>query len=139
MSQTVEGTEIVRDLETTREIMQRILSQGIVPFTPQLISIWNKGLVAFVGFEMRPFTMKAWRTLFPKWNKRRDAPVIGVSGKEYASRVECDPVTRNFLVRERTDDYPVFLFTGEGTLLLNFHPDRGFSIEPGSTDDEYLN
>lgn len=47
----------------------------------------------------------------------------------------CDHITRRWCER-RTRDARVFVQMSKGTLLVNFEPERGWFLEPGSTDSE---
>jgi hypothetical protein len=49
-----------------------------------------------------------------------------------------DPTTRRWMLRKRGDkEIGVFLFMYNGTLLLNFN-ERGWQVEPGSQDYEWM-
>jgi hypothetical protein len=122
------------------KFMQRLLAQGIKPHAEEIEGVWREhGEVAVVFFELTPALREEMARAF-LWNG--DAAVVRMP-PEVARRIvsECkergDEVTPRWLTDKR--GWPpwvgrIFVVAHAGaTLLVNYEPGEGFSVEPGST------
>jgi hypothetical protein len=118
------------------DVLQRIIDNCFTPNASALAGIIGRGEVAVVVFEPDPVdaVMKqALRDL--GWDGASVVFQLAAGHKKrlIADSVEhADLVTARWLRGGRTGR--IFLWSGRGTLLINFQQGVGYSLEPGSTD-----
>jgi len=114
-------------------LMTRILEQGIKPHLDALAPILARGDIAVVFYECHDLKMAR------RWGWRRDRPAFEMPERLRHLLMRSDQVTRRWLSEEPNPDKGrIFVFVHEGTFLVNFRPDEGYSLEPGSTDQELV-
>lgn len=120
----------------TMEALDRLLDEGILPVAKGIAGFALKGLIPVVIFEPGKAEEEILRGLFKGW--KPSIRLVGISRKDFARTIgTADHVTANWGARPRPEgDFPVFVFWNGATLLLNHVVDRGWNIEPGSTDAE---
>jgi hypothetical protein len=125
--------EYLRQL--SRQFMRRLMDQALLPNLELLVRIRDAGDIAVAVFEMNE-------------NNKGILPPMGWDGKavvfplpnDYRKRLAAisDTVTAAWLMREPSKVLRVLVWTGIGSLLLNIAPKRGYWLEPGSLDDEFV-
>jgi len=130
----------VRDRESSAEYMNRLLDDGIKPHVFQLSRIISDGDVAVVLFE-------------PCEEAKEAATELGWDGQSHVFRMsnrirrryieilrkKCpeDKITPRWLDSKNIGR--IFCLVTKGSLLVNLDFGRGYSIEPGSLDREWMN
>lgn len=130
-----DGTEI----EVTRatgamaeRMWQRLTDKGLIPHASELAPLLGPGKVAVLVFEPNDTVKDA---LFPLgWDGK--AAVFQMS-KSVARRYAklSDPVTAAWLMRDSSPGR-LLVFWGLGSVLMNWTPGRGLTIEPGSIETD---
>jgi hypothetical protein len=118
------------------EVLQPIIDNCFRPNADALSKIIGRGEVAVVVFkldESDALALQAARDI--GWDGT--SVVFQLAGHTKKRLIEvseqqADPVTARWLRGGRTGR--IFLWTGRGTLLINYQPGAGYSVEPGSTD-----
>ena len=118
------------------EVLQSLVEGCLVPNAEVLASLIGRGEVAVVVYnldETDALVQRAARDL--GWDG--PSPVFPLQGRLKKALIEeseqrADLVTARWLRGGRTGR--IFLWTGRGTLLINYQPDAGYSVEPGSLD-----
>ena len=120
----------------TMEALDRLLEEGILPVAEGIADVALKGLIPVVIFEPSKVEEQIFKGFFKGW--KPGVRLVGVRREDFAQTIgTADHVTANWGSRPRAEgDFPVFVFWGASTLLLNHVVDKGWSIEPGSTDAE---
>ena len=122
--------------DDSMKLLNRILDEGIKPYTEELAPIIADGDVAIVVFEPADDVKPALRAA--GWDGRAHVLRMPNGYRKRLAR-SSDAVTRAWLTRSASVSGSagrIFLFVQRGTLLVNFSPERGYSLEPGSTDAE---
>ena|ERR1044071_1867872 len=118
------------------EVMQPIIDNCFVPNADVLAGIIGRGEIAVAVYDLDEadaFMQQAVRDI--GWDGTsavfrllaRHRKRLIEHSEEYA-----DHVTARWLRGARTGR--IFLWTGRGTLLINYQPGVGYSLEPGSLD-----
>lgn len=116
------------------KVMDRILKEGIVAHADAIAPICAVGDIAVVVFELDPSFHEGVR----QWGWDGSCPVFRLSNARRKNAIRYfrqigDTVSANWF--ERKQDERIFLFNGPGSsLLINFKPGEGYSLEPGSLD-----
>jgi hypothetical protein len=123
--------------------LDRLLNEGIKPHADTLAEISAAGEIAIVVYDLAaddPQVQEAARAA--GWDGSTAAFPMA---RDYRAQLATngDAVTAAWLLQEPSADPErrvgrVFVFTGHGTLLVNFTPGRGWSFEPGSLDSEHV-
>jgi hypothetical protein len=118
------------------KVLQPIIDNCFTPHATELAAITDRGEIAVVVFDPDPAStvmQQALRDL--GWDGASVVFQLGAGLKKrlIADSVEhADLVTARWLRGGRTGR--IFLWTGRGTLLINFQQGVGYSLEPGSSD-----
>jgi hypothetical protein len=118
------------------EILDRLLEEGIKPVAGGLAKFAAHGVIPIVVFEPGGETQRVLKLTFHGW--KAGMRLIGITREEFArSFGTLDHVTEAWGSRIRPQgDVPIFMFVHDGTLLINFIDGKGYSLEPGSMDEE---
>lgn len=118
--------------EAAAPIDPRLLEQGIKPHADELAPIMISGEVAVLAFEPDVALEPALRAV--GWNAR----AVFRLATRWRTRLAqgSDPVTRAWLARSGRDVGRILVFWGAGTLLVNYTPATGYTLEPGSIASE---
>lgn len=118
------------------DAMDRILEQGIKPHVEAIARIGLDGDLAVVVFEPSDEAKPALAAF--GWDGK---PVFSVNRTRAIKLMEkSDPVTRAWVAKKSSAEcIRIFVFVHLGTLLVNYRPGEGYSLEPGSTDAKTLN
>ncbi len=116
----------------------QVLAEGITPNLPRMIDIWNAGKIAVLFFDVdgtsqgyaecgrRCFDWKGKRIELSRMTQQGRTRFVNAIGCAYEDR---KPVAR--WLRRKTGQR-LIVFVHDGVLCLNFDPDRGFSLDPGT-------
>lgn len=115
-------------------LQHRILAEGVKPYGRRIANVTADGSIAAVVFEPKGDVEKFARKL--GWEKYHPVPVFRLSPEIMANMAAADRVTAAWLARSDKSIARIIVFTGLGSLLLNFEPSRGYWLEPESTDGE---
>ena len=114
-------------------ILDRILNEGIIKNAEAIASIVSDGGIACVVYELREDVVDGARDL--GWDGETPAFEMNEEKRKLMA-FKCgqmgDVVTKKWLESERQGK--IFVMAHAGTLLVNFDPEDGYSLEPGSTD-----
>ena len=127
--------------EKSKAVLDRLLEEGIIPHATQISECWVAGALPVVAFKMTGIALAAWQAMFPGLDPTAN-PVVGIIAAELASSIKAggglDFITEAWLQRAPTDDeHPIYVMAHEGCLLVNHRMGHGFSIEPGSLDQDF--
>jgi len=119
-----------------QQSFDRLLNKGIKAHGREIARIAVGGGIAAVVFEPAPSIVN-WLKVNLNWNGE---PMFRLSAKERQWLAEAwqnvgDEVSARW-IRGKSGKGRIFVFSGKGTLLINWSPGEGFSLEPGSTDAE---
>lgn len=118
------------------EVLNRLLQEGIKPHARRIAELGIQGRFACVVFEPGPTAI----TILKAMNRHSAGPVFALSECEVAMLAASDQVAeRWFSSRPNARKQEIFAFVQEGTPLINHEHRLGFSLEPGSTDQELHN
>jgi len=132
----MDGTEVdvIRVTgEAAERVWQRLREKALIPHAGELARILQQGKIAVVVFELNE-TVKD--SLFPLgWDgKTAVFPMSRDISRRYARL--SDPVTAAWLRRDASPIGRILVFWGLGSLLMNWTPERGLWVEPGSIETE---
>lgn len=119
---------------SSQDALNRLLKKGVHPHTDALAQIAVDGDVAVVVFEPAAPAKEAARKL--GWDGK--SPVFRLPSSKHAELGKADHVTAAWLQRRDEGVSRMFVIMHEGTLLVNFAPERGYWVESGSTDPHVL-
>jgi hypothetical protein len=124
------------DVAVTRKLFEHLIEDGIGPNLDAISEIAGRDELPVLVFELNDAV-------------REDIQALGWKGesvfamaKPKAARVfrDVDAVTAPWILRPHPiDGFHLLVFTGLGSLLVNWDPKVGFRLEPGSTDRESQN
>jgi hypothetical protein len=116
------------------QVFRWVVGEVIMPHADEIGAICARGDVAVIVFEPSDDAGTFARTL--GWNG--ESPVFRMSNaRKRAVADGSDAVTSAWLKRtSRTELSKVFAIIHAGTLLVNFTKDKGWFLEPGSTDSD---
>ena len=127
-------------METKQELMDRIVKKGFGENAEAIMPIIARNEIAVVVFELDPANWSAARDF--GWDGK--SPVFKMSKsliKNFARGIRAnfpdDKATPRWLENGRFGR--IFLLIHHGTLLVNFDPESGYSLEPGSDDPNWMN
>ena len=122
----------------TVKILDRLLDEGIKPHATEIAEIVADGDLAALMFEPSEQAKQAVQSL--GWDGQAAAfKVAGERAKALAVQLRKVGDTATAAWLERKQPGRILVFTGDGTLCVNFQPGGGFSIEPGTLDAATLN
>lgn len=136
VGETVARVNNGRTTKPFSEVMEPIIEACFTPNAYALASIIGGGQVAVAVFKLDEgdaLAQQAARDI--GWD---GSSAVFPLSRDHKQRiidrsVELgDPLTAQWLRGERNGR--IFLWTGRGTVLVNFEPGRGYSLEPGSND-----
>jgi hypothetical protein len=110
--------------------MKRILDEGIKPNALAVARIFEERGTAVVVFEPMGMAVQAARDL--GWDGK--SPIFKLRAGAARRLASSDSATRAWL--ERRTSGRILVIAHEGTMLVNYTPGVGYSVEPGSTDAE---
>jgi hypothetical protein len=122
--------------QETKDFNRRLMDEAIIPNCRELAKIALEGNIAVVVFEIDDSAKPAlwgagWdgkATVFPMLNSFRT---------ELAQVT--DAVTASWLTRQVSKRFcRMFVFFSTGSLLINFTPQRGYWVEPGSLEEDWV-
>jgi hypothetical protein len=120
--------------ESEQDLMDRVLEQGVKPHAAEIAAIGLSGRFACLVFEPGDLHRKVVRT----WGRTGEA-VFPLSPEQVRVLASTDRAAlRWFSIPPDESKIKVFLLVHEGTLLINYEPGHGWSVEPGSTDAGWL-
>jgi hypothetical protein len=129
--------ELVQDERVARaaivEIMKRLILVGIGPNLHTITEITNRDELPILVFEVHDLWMETLVKL--GWEGK---PVFAMP-KHEAARLfrNVDAVTAPWIMRAAPlGGFHLLVYMHAASLLLNFDPRKGLSLEPGSTDRE---
>lgn len=115
-------------------LMHRLLEKGIKPHAEAIARIAATGGIAVVVWEVDESNL---RKLLRAEGWRPSSPVFPMTPRMKAALDATDFVTCRWLkMRSDLCVTRLFVVVRDGTLLVNYTPSEGFSLEPGSTDRE---
>lgn len=118
------------------DILGRLLNEAIKPHAERIAELAERRRFVAVVFEPHEDAVKFARAL--GWD--RSTPIFGLRETRVRRLAEIDHACeRWFATKPCIDHIKAFVIMHRGTLLLNFEPDRGWYIEPGSTDASIIN
>ena len=120
------------DMSAT-DILNRILNEAIKSNAEQIATIHLAGEVAVVVFEPGELVQAAMRSC--GWDGKASVFALSPAGAKLLSTA--DHVTAAWLGGQRPGR--ILVAAHEGTLLINHDEDKGYSLEPGSTDVSTVN
>jgi len=120
-----------------KQLMDRLLSEGIHAHAQDIAPIIANGGIAVVVYKPHDLAREAARAVgwdgesatFKLSNAARQRLIASLLRRD-------DAVTCRWLRGNRAGR--IFMISGAGTLLINFVPGVGYSLEPGSTDSERM-
>jgi len=126
--------------EKTQETMDRIINNAIKPNAEEIASIFIRDDIACVVYDLDPECRNVAKAL--GWDGKTPVFKIPKSVRKtfaHNLRVSCpdDKVTPRWLEGNRPGR--IFLMVHTGTLLMNYEPEVGYTLEPGSTDPGWMN
>lgn len=110
-----------------------LLAGAVAPHAEAIAEIAEREDVAVVLHEIAPEHEAHFRATFPGYPETQVFPLPKRLRKRLRN-LPGDPTTRRWLDSPREGVARVLLFIHAGSVLLNFHPDRGWWVEAGSTD-----
>lgn len=130
------GEGVVSDVDPR---LQRILDEAIRPYPDAILAVWQERDVAVAFFEVAPEIRERTMRAFG-WDG--EPGVVGMSEPVAAAiAAGCeergDHVTARWLTGKRIGRILVVAHRG-GTLLFNHEVGKGYSIEPGQFDREWM-
>lgn len=131
-------TDDVRNAHSWRDLWQRLTDRVLKPNAQNLAQIIYRGDIAVVLFEPFESALSCARSL--GWDGER--PIFRMSNgrrKRLAhvwEEVHGDKAAARWLRQRRRGR--IFLIVNGGTLCINYEPDHGFDIEPGTLDQERI-
>jgi hypothetical protein len=121
----------------TSVYLERILEEGIKPCAAMISEIAEGGGIAVLVYKA---TGKSAKHAIRKMGGSGLHTHAFRLSSEYTSVIaSSDHVTRQWVARSEDGLAKILVISGHGTLLVNFHRERGFWIEPGSADEQVLN
>ncbi len=122
-------------LVKSTDTMRRVMDEGIRPHSEALARIALARDVAVAVFEVNDRNKWVLRTM--GWDGRAAVFPMPNDYRKRLARIS-DTVTAAWLTRDPANVARVFVWSGIGTILLNFALKRGWWIEPGSLADEFV-
>jgi hypothetical protein len=117
---------------TANNFVKRLLDEGLLFHAESLAGM--RGEIAAFVFEPEHQARQAARAL--GWDGKRPLFKLGTAHKKALARA--DHVTKTWVETPHTDT-KVLVIAHSGTLLLNFTPELGWHLEPGSLGADVLN
>jgi len=125
--------------EEQSDFFNRFLDDSVKPFSKEIVTIWSQGGIAVVWFEPSERAI-AWLRESFGWDGT--APVVRMPKAVVRAMADnCkemgDEVTGKWLESKRIARVFAILHDAS-TLLINYEQGRGYSLEPGSTDESWM-
>jgi len=122
-------------LKRSEVVWRRLLNEGVKPYAEELAPILAAGKIAIVVFEPNESAKPVFRAM--GWDGK--AAVFPMSNAVRERLAKIDTVTAAWVNRKPKPTVGrLFVCSGIGTLLVNSAPGRGFWIEPGSLESEWV-
>jgi hypothetical protein len=109
-----------------------LMNKGIRPNAEAIARIGVDGDIAVLVVNPMGGTKRLAQAL--GWTPKR--PVLRLARSRMEALANADAVTASWVRRPRPDTLRIFVLMEHGTLLVNFEPNRGYYIEPGSSEIE---
>jgi len=125
-----------------QQFLEHLRTTGIIPHVDEIMDIALAGGVAVLVFEATPKWATALRNM--GGTGKLETHVFRLSPDGEKTLAKADAVTKRWIERKHSDpENPIariFVAAHDGaSLLVNFEPGKGFSIEPGSLTPQVLN
>lgn len=126
-------------LARTRGFLEQLLQQGIKPHDHTITRAFSEGQVVLVFHNIAsnsPEAIAAARSLGWRGASSECIPLNRTRAERIAELLpSADPCSK-WLRGKRPGR--IFVCSGAGTLCLNYDPEGSFSIEPGTTNGEWM-
>lgn len=119
--------------EEEEKLFQRLLNEAIKPQAQAIANLISRGHIAVVPFEPTGGGLG----YLQNWGWKGES-VYRMTTRQRKTMAEVcrgcgDEITARWILSKGREGR-IFVIWGESTLLVNFVPDEGYSLEPGSTD-----
>jgi hypothetical protein len=117
-----------------REILNRVLAQGIKPHRSQIVKTGKAGEVAVVLFDAGDGAIEVAKKL----GRQGDEAIFAVSSQMARHALaDADAMTQKWFAASPSKGViKIYVLVNDEHLLVNFQPGHGFSLEPGSAAQE---
>jgi hypothetical protein len=131
------GTYDIQD--KSKELLTRILEKGIKPHAEAISRASLAGEVSVVFYEIQigePALVSALRSLGWRGGTSECVRLSRTRAERLADNLPPVDSASKWLRGHRPGR--IFAFTGKGSICVNFRPERGYWLEPGTLEREWL-